>query len=893
MVLDRLIEDIRGGESRALVLRGDAGAGKSALLDYLADQAAGLHVVRAAGVQAEMELAYAALHMVCTAMLGQLGRLPGPQRDALATAFGLDEGSPPDRFLIGLGVLGLLAEAGQDQPLLCIIDDAQWLDHASAQALAFVARRLIAESVAVVFAVRAPYPMQDLIGISELDVPGLPEQDARLLLRSALGGPIDERVASRLIAETRGNPLALLELPRGFTPTELASGFATSRSSTLPARIEESFQRQLEPLSPATRLLLLVAAAEPVGDAVLVRRAATVMGLAHQAGAVSAEGLVEIGALVRFRHPLVRSAIYAAATPDERRRVHAALAEATAPGADPDRRAWHIAQATQGWNEEVAQELERSAARAQARGGPAAAAAFLERAAELTPDARRRGERALEAAEAKHQAGLPEAALTLLAVAQAGPLEQLDRARAALLRGQIAFTQHRGRNAPSLLLRAAQQLEPLDVKLARETFLDALLAAMFAGRLASQASVREIAEAARLAPASLDPPDAADQLLDGLAVRFTDGYAPAVPQLRRAIEAFNRPELSIKELRWLWLALITAGNLWDEQTLDTERHVRIARETGALETLPLALTSRVGSLVLVGELAQAAALLDELRAVASATGIPYASYGALLLAAWQGREREAIALIEETTTEIMQRGEGFGLVLTGVARAVLYNGLGRYVDALSAAEHASKQPPAMGVEPWQAHVEIIEAATRSGRHERAQDSLVELRKSTQATGTEWGLGIEARCRALLSDGQEAQLAFEEAIERLGRTRIRGELARAQLLFGEWLRRHNRRSEARTPLRAAHERFVAMGMQAFAQRTAGELLATGGAVRKVTAEKATELTAQEEQIARLVREGLPNAEIAARLFISPRTVEWHLGKVFTKLGITSRRQLRRG
>jgi DNA-binding CsgD family transcriptional regulator len=892
-ILDRLIGDVRRGESRALVLRGEPGTGKTALLNYLTVRAIECQVVRTAGVQAEVELAYAALHLLCAPMMDQLDRLPSPQRDALSTAFGLSAGSPPDRFLVGLAVLGLLAETGRDQPLLCVVDDAQWLDRASAQALAFVARRLIAESVAVVFAVRRPHPVEELSDLSEMEVGGLPEQDARQLLTVAMGGRIDDRVAARLIAETRGNPLALLELPRGFTATELANGFAASRATTLPSRIEESFQRQLAPLSPNARLLLLVAAAEPVGDSVLLWRAAERLGLEQDIGAAaSTSGLVEIGARVRFRHPLVRSAIYAAASPEERRRAHAALAYATNPEIEPDRRAWHIAQAAGAPDEDVAAELDRSAVRAHARGGPAAAAAFLERASELSPDRVRRGERALAAAQANHRAGLPEAGLALLAVAQASPLGRLQRAEADLLRAQIAFTQNRGRDAPPLLLNAAKQLEPLDVPLARETFLDALLAAMFAGRLGTEATVRETAEAARAAPPAPDPPRPADLLLDGLAVRFTDGYAAAVPMLHRAVSAFNGPDLPPEELRWLWLALITAGNLWDEQTLDTDRHVRLARETGALETLPLALTSRIGAHVLVGELAEAAALLEELRAVSTATGIPFASYGALLLAAWQGDEPEALALIDATTSEIVRRGEGFGLVITGVARAVLYNSLGRYAEALTAAEQACAQPPVMGVEPWQALVELVEAATRSGHPQQAMSAFGRLVDKAEAAGTEWALGVEARCRALLSDDSSAQRWYDEAIDRLGRTRIRGELARAHLLFGEWLRRENRRTEARRQLRSAHEMFTAMGMHAFARRTAAELLATGGTVRNRSVDTATELTAQEAQTARLAKDGLSNAEIATRLFISPRTVEWHLGNVFTKLGITSRRQLRR-
>lgn len=893
LVLDRLIDEVRRGESRALVVRGEAGVGKTALLDYTVDRASAFRVARTAGVQAEMELAYAAMQLLCASMLGGLDRLPGPQRDALSVAFGLRAGDPPDLFLVSLGVLGLLAEVGRECPLLCVVDDAQWLDRASAQALAFVARRLIAESVALIFSVREPTEREELAGLPELQVAGLPERDARLLLDSAVGGRIDDRVADRLLAETRGNPLALLELPRGFTPVELAGGFTASRRMTLPKKIEESFQRQVESLSPPARLLLLVAAAEPVGDPVLLWRAAEWLGLDYGIEAVATgSGLVEIGARVRFRHPLVRSAIYLAASPEDRQRVHAALAYATDAEVDPDRRAWHTAQAAPAPNEDVASELERSAARAQARGGAAAAAAFLERAADLTPDPACRGVRALAAAQAKHKAGLPDAALALLALAQAAPLDQLQRAQAGLLRAQIAFTQSRGPDAPPLLLNAAKQLEPLDVPLARETLLDALMAAMFAGHMATDASVREIAVAALAAPPAPEPPRAQDLLLDGLALRFTNGYRAAVPLLRRALTVFNRATPPPDQLRWLWLAHIIAGNLWDERTLDTDRHLRLARETGALETLPLALTSRIGAHVLVGELAEAESLLEELRAVAGATGIPFAPYGALLLAAWRGDEAKATALIDEATTEFARRGEGFGFVLTGFTGALLYNSLGRYADALVAAENATSQQSAMGFEPWQSLAELVEAASRVGYLDRAADAFARLRESTRATGTDWALGIEARCQALISDDETAGRHFDDAIAHLSRTRIRGALARAHMLYGEWLRRRNERTDARSQLRTAHDMFVAMGMNAFAQRAAAELLVTGGALRARTVETAPELTAQEAQVAKLAQEGLSNSEIAARLFISPRTVEWHLSKVFTKLGVTSRRQLRR-
>jgi DNA-binding CsgD family transcriptional regulator/tetratricopeptide (TPR) repeat protein len=887
-----------------LVLRGDAGAGKTALLDYVVERAAGCRVVRAVGVQSEMELAFAALHSVCAPLLDRLARLPGPQQDALRTAFGVSAGSPPDRFLVALAVLGLLAEAAQERPLVCVIDDAQWLDRASAQVLAFVARRLLAESVAMIFAVREDATEQDLpevpevAGLAEMLITGLPEEDARTLLVSAHRGPVDGRVLERVLAEAHGNPLALLELPRGFTPAELAGGFGLPNAGRLPRRIEESYQRQIAPLPADTRQLMLVAAVEPVGDPALVWRAAEQLGIGIDTAAQPAieAGLVEFGARVRFRHPLVRSAIYRAASPEARRNTHRVLAQVVDARTDPDRRAWHKAQAAAGPDEDVAAELERSADRAQARGGLSAAAAFLERATELTPDPQQRGHRALAAARSKLEAGLPESSSRLLSLAEASPLGEFQRAEVDLLRARLSFTTNRGSDAPALLLKAAVQLGPRDVRLARDTFLDALDAARFAAHLASGPGLHEVAGAARAAGPPALPPRAADLLLDGLGVRYTDGYAPAVPLLKLAVAAFCSPDLPREEgLRWLWLASTTCcDHVWDLQSWEVlaKRHVQLVRDTGALAVLPLALTSCIVMQISLGDLATAAALLEEQEAVVEASGIPLAWYGPLFLAAWQGRQAAAFELIEAGLKENARRGEGDGVIACGWGKALLCNSLGRYDEALTAAQEATAPQLEIGMPYWASLVELVTAAVRSGQPEHAADAFERFSRLAQASGSEWALGLEARCRALLGDGPVGDGGYREAIDRLGRTRVRGELARTHLLYGEWLRRENRRVDAREQLRTAHEIFTAMGAEVFAERAARELAATGETVRKRTVEAPSELTAQEAQITRLVRDGLSNAEIGARLFISPRTVEWHLSKIFTKLHITSRRQLRR-
>jgi DNA-binding CsgD family transcriptional regulator len=889
--LDELLLAVRSGRSGTLVICGEAGIGKSALLEYATAHASGFRVARATGVESEMELAFAGLQQLCGPMLDRLERLPDPQREALATAFGLIAGPTPDRFLVGLAALTLVSEAADDQPLLCVIEDAHWLDVVSAQVLGFVARRLSAEKVGMLLTLR--HPSEAFRGLPELVVAGLHDSDARELLDTALRGPIDPRVRQRILVEARGSPLALLELPRGFTPAELAGGFGLPTASRLSIPVQDAFLRRFETLPQEARLLVLLAAAEPVGDPALLRRAASRFGLSDEAsGYAQAAGLLEIGAQVRFRHPLVRSAVYHAASAEDRQRVHAALTEATDRELDPDRHAWHRAQATPGADDDVAAELERCAVRAQDRGGMAAAAAFLERSARLTVDPALRARRALAAAESKQLAGAPDAALELLATAQAGPLDEHGRARVDLLRAQIAFATSRGSDAPAMLLfRAAKRLEPLDVGLARRTYLDALSAAQFAGRLAGSIGVTEVAEAALAAPPAAEPQCASDLLLDGLAMRFTGGIAASAPILRRALAAYPRDISTEDELRWMWLAGHAAVDLWDDETWDAlaTRHLELARETGALTVLPLVLSIRIAAHTLCGELDAAASLIEEVQAAVETTGSRLAPYGALLLAAWRRHEVEAAELIEAIVKEVVPRGEGLGLTITDWASAVLCNGIGRYEDALAAAERASEHPEDLGFSNW-GLVELILAAVRSGERERATQALERLSEMTRASGTDWALGIEARSRALLSDGDDAERLYLEAIERLARTRVRVELARAHLQYGEWLRRARRRLDARQHLRTAQKMFAEMGIEAFTARTEAEISATGETARKRTGEIQDELTAQETRVARLARDGLTNPEIGARFYISPRTVEYHLHKVFSKLGITSRNEL---
>jgi DNA-binding CsgD family transcriptional regulator len=863
--------------------------GKTALLDYASRVCQGCRVIRCGGVESELELPFAALHQLCMPLLGDLDTLPAPQLDALRTAFGLRSGPRPDRFLVGLAVLTLLSNAAEPQPLICVVDDAQWLDRSSAQVLSFVARRLQAESVMALFAERDQGQPTDLDGLPELVLQRLSDADARELLASSTPGRFDERVRQRIIDEARGNPLALLELPRGVSSASLAGGFAVADSLPLVSRVEASFRRRVDQLPEETQRLLLLGAAEPTGDPMLLWQAAAVLGLPIEAAApAEAADLIAVGTRVTFCHPLLRSAIYRAASADRRRNAHRALAEAIDAERDPDRRAWHRAHAALAPDEEVALELELSADRAQARGGIAAGAAFLQRAVALTVDPARRAERALAAAQASLEAGAFDAALGVLAAAEAGPLDEFQRVRLDLLRGRIASASSFG-SAAGALLKAARQLEPLDVDLARETYLEAWGTALAAGELASAGTLREVSRAVRSAPPPAHEPLASDLLLDGLARLVAEGLGPAAPTLRKAVSAFRDDE---KVLQFGTMVATAAAALWDGESWDavSTRRLQLARDSGALALLVPALHGRGIVATWSGDFRGAASVVAEADAVTAATGIRIASYGGMLLAAYQGREAEASALLTTTIENANASGEGLGVQFARWSTAILFNGLGRYGEALVAARQASDAAPELFLSHW-ALAELVEACVRSGNSNLAAQALERLIDAQSASGADWGLGIVARSRALLSEDEAAEALYLEAITRLGRTLLRPELARAHLVYGEWLRREHRRIDAREQLRTAYELFISFGADAFAERTRRELLATGEKVRKRSDETRGQLTAQEEQIARLAAGGQTNQDIGARLFLSPRTVEWHLHKVFTKLGVASRMQLR--
>lgn len=899
-VLDDLLVDLRAGESRVQVFRGEAGIGKSVLLEYAVARATHVTVTRAQGVEADMELPYASLHQLCAPFLAQVDALPGPQRNALRMAFGMAAGDQPDRFLVGLAVLTLLTRVSETRPVLVVVDDAQWLDQVSLQTLEFVARRLLAEAVAMVFAVRDPEGKAALADLPETLIDGLDAAPAAELLECTVGGRLDKRVRDRFVAEMHGNPLALLEFSRGRSAAELAYGLDSSvlanTQGTVSSRLEKDFADRLGSLPAPTRTLLLIAAAEPVGDAGLLMRAAASLDITLDAAPAKAAGLIDFHRSLRFRHPLARSAVYQQADPEERRAVHRALAAATDPALDPDRRAWHAAQAAFGPDEEVAAGLEQAADRARQRGGIAAEAVLLERAAQVTPDAWSRGHRAVAAAEAHFSAASPDRATEQATLAELCPLSPLDRARVARLRARILFAQSRSDEAAPLLLEAAAQFTAAHSPLARETYLEAISATIFAARVHGPTGARAAAAAARASGAPPSGSKAADLLLDGVAAILTDGYETGMTALRGALDLLLHEVLPTREAttRWLLLTPIALEAFihyaWDLHAWDAlaTRAVRLARDIGALGALPPALIYAGGVHIHYGDFDEAARMIDEADAIAAATGHAPHKYAALVLAAWRGDADAAARIIDDARASAVERGEVSLLGATGFIQGVLFNGLARYEEALVAArsgiEHDGFNFIGLSL------VEHIEAATRCGKLDEARASLTRLLDLTGATDSGWAAGAAARSRALLADDDQADTLYRTAIVEFDRGRVTVEVARTHLLYGEWLRRNRRAALARDHLRTAHEMFDGMRADAFAERARRELIATGEHVRTRVTKSTSTLTPQESQIATLAADGMTNAKIGAELFISPHTVEWHLRKVYTKLGINSRRAL---
>lgn len=879
------------------MLHGEAGIGKTALLLYARDHATGCTVTRVVGVEAEAELAFGGLHQLCAPYLDRLERLAAPQRVALETAFGMSAGPPPDRFLVGLAVLSLLADVAEERPVLCLVDDAQWLDQVSAQTLAFVARRLLAERVLMLFAIRdeAPgHPMRDLL---QLSVEGLGEDEARALLDAVTPHRFDPRVRERILAEARGNPLALLELPRALTAAELANQTEGPDDAALTSQLERGFLARIRALTPASQRYLLVAAADPVGDPALQQRAAERLGIDAAAAAAEAEAadLVTLRSMVRFRHPLVRSAAYRSAAADERRAVHRALAEVTDADLDPDRLAWHRASAIAEPDEAVAGELERAAERARARGGVGAAGAFLTRSAQLTPEPALRGTRTLAAARAMSQAGAFDDALQLLDGARLTPLDEHEMIRADLVRGQVMFA---GRGASAglpLLLAAAARLETADPELARETYRDAMYAAFTAGQLPGGEGL-ETVSAAVLAMSPVAEPTRADLLLEGVARIYVDGYAAGVPLLQRAVTAYHQEGVSAADLGWLPLAARMAHNIWDFDawTSIATALVDLARGLGALSLLPSALLLLASARMYAGDLETAAALADESITVGDVTGSGFfGRYANLVVVPWSGDEAATREAVREIVTDPFLSSEGKVLTATEWAAAVLNNGLERWDEAFVAAQRGAAYPQELGLSTW-SMVELAEAAARLDRRDQAAGAVQHVRGMAEAARTDWALGTAAYVEALVAGGPEAEALHREAVDRLERSGMHMLGARSHLVLGEWLLAAGRRDEARGSLTTAYDRLTRAGAVAYAERARRALAATGAPTpapaRRPSAQAAESLTPQEAQIARLAAGGHTNPEIGAELYISAHTVEWHLRKVFAKLGVRSRRDI---
>ncbi|WP_198549611.1 AAA family ATPase [Kitasatospora aureofaciens] len=877
-VLVDLLAGARAGRGGAAVVRGEAGIGKTTLLRHVTDGLSGVRLLWVNGAEFEADFAYAAVHQLTRPLHERIGGLPAAQRNALAVALGLGEGGTPSRFAVGLALLGLLSDAAREQSVVCVVDDAQWLDRASAQALAFVARRVANESVAFVFGVRDAHVIAELEGLPVLTLPRLSDQVARRLLASSLLGPVDDQVRERILAEARGNPLALLELPRRLGPAVLAGGFGLPTPVSPASRIEQSYQQQVSRLSEDARVLLLVAAAEPLGDPGLLWRAADLLGVGPQAGPeAEASELIELGGQSRFRHPLVRSAVYTAASPAERRRVHGALAQVTDPLTAPDRRSWHRAQSLSRPDEEVAADLLRCAERARRRGGAAAEAAFLEQATGLTAEPRLRAERSLAAARAAMEAGSFESALTLVEAAEGGPIDATGRVQAELLRGRAAFFGDGAADAVGHLVAAAD----LDPGRARTHLLDALQAGLVVGR--SSPAARDALAAARRAPAPAGERSTADELLDAL-VGYLDGDLAVVPVLLGMLSDVADPLWAGR----LSLAALLAVELWDVALEDrlAGRAVDSARAGGTLMVLPVGLWMQAMAAAQRGDLLDAAALNSEADGIAEVTGVPPHWYGRLFAAAVRGVDAEARPLFDRVLAESHARRKGMLTATVHAAAALHANGVADHRAALASARLAVADGD-LGTSSL-ALPELVEAAVRCGEQDTAQEAFARLSRHASAAGTDWALGVRAALAALLSD-DPAEL-HAEAVARLDAAGLRVWRGRALLHQGAWLRRDGRRGQAREALRTAHELFTAVGAEGFAERARVELAAAGEQARPAGLGAVELLTGQELNIARLVATGATSREVADRLFLSPRTIDAHLRSVFRKLDVTSRRQL---
>ncbi|MFI5728515.1 AAA family ATPase [Kribbella sp. NPDC051587] len=868
--IEALTQGAAAGHGGAVVVLGEAGIGKSTLIETVTERLDGWLVLRADGTEFERDLPYAALHQLCSPVIEARTGLPDVQRQALESVFGLAAGTTPSPLMVGLAVLGLLNEL--QQPLCCVVDDVQWIDAGTRQALAFVARRISSEGIALILAGRP-----DGAGFSDLPqlpLTGLDEKEAQALLRSTGRAGLDSDVLDRILAEAHGNPLALLEF----------DGASGGQRRGVVEELEAEFTRRVRRLPEATQLLLSLAAAEPVGDLGLLRRAAKRLDLTLAAAAEAEdEELVMLGPRLRFRHPLVRSAAYQSATPGVRRRLHAALADATDVETDPDRRAWHRAHAVIDTDEEVATELTQAAERTQLRGDFASAAAFLERAAQLSPEPVEQAARLLAAAGLRLKLGTFSEAGELLTQAERRPLDAAQRAQVKLQRATIDVYVTRSPEATAALVSAAPDLGPED---ATGTYIEAFSSAMFIDRMPGR--LRQLGARIRAQVPPCENPRPADLLLTALLDQAMLPVDEAVPAMCRAVDSFRTAELA--DPWWMELACMMALDLRDSEATDeiSAHQVELARRQSALAILPQALKFQAVTKTMFGRFDEAEAELAEAAAIDEAAGSLSLAFADVILAAWRGNTEE----FDEVRASIQNRVERDELVAELYAAAVLRNGLGDYTAALEAGLTAYAERELGSYVIWPFDSELVEAAARAGQPEAAAPALDQLARLARTNPTPWAVAHHLLAQALLDPtSPDTDSRFQEAIDLLAQTDVRAQHARARLAYGEWLRREGRRAEARVELQAAHESLSAMGAAAFAERAARELSATGQRPRRDGTNPLDNLTAQERLIATKVAGGATSKEVAATLFLSPRTIDTHLRNIFRKLDITSRRQLR--
>ena len=884
-VLSTFLDDLRAGSGGALVLRGHAGTGKTALLRELADTAAqaGMRLAQAVGTEAEIAFDYAGLHQTLAPFLGGMKDLPDPQRAALETAFGLAAGQAPGRYAVGLATLMLLTDVAERQPVLCVVDDAQWLDRVSQDVLAFVARRLLVDRVGLVFALReGEEHAPALSGFSELEVRALGPEAGRELLEFAAGGRVAGPLARRVLSEAAGHPLTLIELGG-----ELREGRAIPDAVPgLPMRVGERLERlyldRVRDLTPAAQTLLLVAAAERLGNPEQVRRATEMLGFDPEVAMLpEVRRTLSLSPRVTFSHPLMRAAAYWGASPSERRRVHAALAKVTDPSTDPDRQAWHVAQATDGSDEAVARELEASADRARRRGGWESEQTFLRRAAELTPDPARAAARRLAAAEAGLVAGDLAGAAALAGQAVPHLADPLALARARRVQGIFLQAEGSVAEAARTLVDAAREMGPVDPRLARDTLFEAFSVAQLEG----WAKAAEVVSAVRELPAhAAESPG--DRLLEGFADvgdgRTAAGYTELREGVRALAAARGCQETGVPRLvAWLYASgLVFEHSTWT----DLERFwIPAFRDRGAIAALVPALYSLAYDHLRAGRLNAAEAALAEGRDLAEATGDqgwgPSFDQADVWLLGLRGASVEARALADRLLGESIP---GVWRDTVHLAVAELELGVGRYEAALDAAIEARALWSLLTPE------DVVEAAMRCGRPEIARAAIEDFSPLAEAAGTPWALGLAARCQALLKgDDPTADDDYQNSIDYLQRTPVALAVARTRLVYGEWLRRQRRRRDARDQLGIALESFEQMHAHGFADRARVELAATGEHRRRQVDPAGAGLTPQELQIAQLASGGATNRDIATRLFLSAATVEYHLRSVYQKLGINRR------